>query len=177
MFISKLIKKIEFLLSDRKHYVDILRRGGVTIGEGCYIEKDTLFGSEPYLIKLGNNVRISSGVKFVTHDGGMWALRKQGICQDGDIFGRIEIKDGTHVGWNVIIMPNVTIGHNCIIGCGAIVTKDIPDNSVAVGIPARVIEDLDSYYKKNKNKIVMTHNMSAAEKKKYLEQNNLINSK
>lgn len=74
-------------------------------------------------------------------------------------------------------MPNVTIGHNCIIGCGAVVTKDIPDNSIAVGIPARVIEDLDSYYKKNKNKIVMTHHMSAVEKKKYLEQNNLINSK
>lgn len=51
MFILKLIRKIEFLISDRNHYVDILRRGGVTIGEGCYIEKDTLFGSEPYLIK------------------------------------------------------------------------------------------------------------------------------
>ena len=45
-------------------------------------------------------------------------IKKERICQDRDIFGRIEIKDGTHVGWNVIIMPNVTIDHNCIIGCG-----------------------------------------------------------
>lgn len=169
MFIRKLINKIEFLLCSREHYVQILRRGGVTIGEDCYIEKDTLFGSEPYLIKLGNSVRISSGVKFVTHDGGMWVLRKMGICPDGDIFGPIEIKDGTHIGWNAIIMPNVTIGSNCIIGCGAVVTKNIPDNSVAVGVPARVIETVDTYYEKNKSKIVMTHSMSPAEKREFLE--------
>lgn len=169
MFIRKLINKIEFLLCSREQYIQILRRGGVTIGEDCYIEKDTLFGSEPYLIKLGNSVRISSGVKFVTHDGGMWALRKKGICPDGDIFGPIEVKDGTHIGWNAIIMPNVTIGSNCIIGCGAVVTKSIPDNSVAVGVPARVIETVDTYYEKNKAKIVMTHSMSPAEKREFLE--------
>ena len=114
-------------------------------------------------------MRVSSGVKFVTHDGGMWTLRKMGICPDGDIFGPIEIKDGTHIGWNGIIMPNVTIGSNCIIGCGAVVTKSIPDNSVAVGVPARVIETVDTYYEKNKDKIVMTHSMSPAEKREFLE--------
>ena len=45
-------------------------------------------------------------------------------------------------------MPGVTIGSNCIIGCGAVVTKDIPDNSVAAGVPARVIETIDEYYEK-----------------------------
>ena len=174
MFIKKIINKMEFLLSSRDHYIKILRREGVTIGENCYIEKDTLFGSEPYLIKLGNSVRVSSGVKFVTHDGGLWAIRQKEICPDGDIFGPIEVKDGTHIGWNTIIMPNVTIGANCIIGCGAVVTKSIPDNSVAMGVPARVIETLDTYYEKNKDKIVMTHSMSPAQKRAFLEKEYLL---
>ena len=68
----------------------------------------------------------------------------------------------------VTIMPGVTIGSNCIIGCGAIVTKDIPDNSIAVGIPAKVIESIDEYYEKNKDIVDYTKNMSANEKKNYL---------
>ena len=63
-------------------------------------------------------------------------------------FGKIRVGNNTHIGWNAIIMPGVTIGSNCIIGCGAVVTKDIPDNSVAAGVPARVIETIDEYYEK-----------------------------
>ena len=42
-------------------------------------------------------------------------------------------------------MPGVTIGSNCVIGCGAVVTHDIPDNSIAAGVPAKVIKSLDEY--------------------------------
>lgn len=62
------------------------------------------------------------------------------------IFGKIEIGDNVHIGWNTIIMPNVSIGNNCVIGAGAVVTKSIPDNSVAVGVPARVIESIDEKF-------------------------------
>lgn len=68
--------------------------------------------------------------------------------EKADLFGTIVVGDNTHIGWNRIIMPNVKIGKNCIIGCGAIVTKDIPDNSITVGIPARVIENSSEYEKK-----------------------------
>ena len=66
-------------------------------------------------------------------------------------------------------MPGVSIGNNCIVGVGAVVTKNIPDNSIAVGIPAKVIETIDEYLKKNKNNFVFTKEMSQKEKKKYLE--------
>lgn len=66
-------------------------------------------------------------------------------------------------------MPNVNIGDNCIIGAGAVVTKNIPANSVAVGIPARVIEDIDTYYKNSKNSLENLNGMDYSEKKKYLK--------
>ena len=65
-------------------------------------------------------------------------------------------------------MPGVKIGSNVIIGAGSIVTKDIPDNSVACGVPAKVIETIDDYYEKNKKNIDLTKNYTQEEKKKYL---------
>ena len=86
-------------------------------------------------------------MRFVTHDGGLWVLRNMGLVdKKASKFGTITIKDNVHIGWNSIIMPGVTIGTNCIIGCGAVVTHDIPDNSVAVGVPAKVIKTIDQYY-------------------------------
>ena len=69
---------------------------------------------------------------------------------------------------NVIIMPNVKIGNNVIIGCGAVVTKNIQDNSVAVGVPAKVIETIDEYYEKKKNECDFTKKYSSKEKEQYL---------
>lgn len=144
-------------------------RGGGTVGTGTEIYPDVFLGSEPYLISIGANCRITYGVKFATHDGGVWTLRKNGILIDADVFGRIVIGDNTNIGWNAIIMPNVTIGKNCVIGAGAVVTKDIPDNSVAAGVPAKVIETLDQYREKVEKKALMTKFMNPSEKREYLE--------
>lgn len=65
-------------------------------------------------------------------------------------------------------MPGVTIGNNVIICAGAIVTKDIPDNSVAVGIPTKPIVTIEEYVEKNKETFVYTKNLSYEEKKKVL---------
>lgn len=65
-------------------------------------------------------------------------------------------------------MPGVSIGNNCIIGCGAIVTKSIPDNSVAVGVPAKVIETVDEYYEKHKNNFLETKGLTPKKKREYL---------
>lgn len=61
--------------------------------------------------------------------------------------------------------PGVTIGNNCIIGAGAVVTKDVPCNSVVAGVPAKFIETIEEYAEKNKDKIVLTRNLSAEEKR------------
>lgn len=55
----------------------------------------------------------------------------------------VHIKRNVWIGVNVTILPGVTIGENAIIGACAVVTKDVPDNAVAVGNPARVIKYLD----------------------------------
>ena len=66
-------------------------------------------------------------------------------------------------------MPGVNVGSNCIIGAGAIVTKDIPNNSVAAGVPARVISSINEYCEKNRDKVDFTKRMTAKEKRIYLE--------
>ena len=148
---------IKILLDRYRRYknpIKYWRKKGLIIGEECEL-RSSFFGSEPYLIKIGNHVRINARVEFVTHDGGAWVLRHYSSVENAEnitIFGRIEIGDNVHIATNVTIMPNVRIGNNCIIGCGAIVTKDIPDNSIAVGIPARVIETISDYEEKNKER-------------------------
>lgn len=170
MNIKRTVKR--FILnhvSEKKRAELIKKWNHVDMGENCEIYKGVSFGSEPYLISLGNNVRITSGVKFCTHDGGMWVIRNLKLNPQADVFGRITVGDNVHIGWDTIIMPNVKIGNNVIIGCGAVVTRDIPDNSVVAGVPARVLKSVDEYYAKNADKILPTKGMSGAEKRKVIE--------
>lgn len=82
---------------------DFVKRGG--LGKSCMIYADVEFGSEPYLIRIGNNCRITNGVRFVTHDGGLWVLKNQGLLSSKyGKFGPIIVKDNVHIGWNAIIM-------------------------------------------------------------------------
>lgn len=68
--------------------------------------------------------------------------------------GRVRIGNNVSFGQNVMILKGVTIGDNCFIGAGSIVTKDIPANSIAVGIPCRVVMSLNDYYEKRKEECV-----------------------
>ena len=163
----KLIDKIIRLINPVKYW----KSKGLIVGENCEIYRSASFGSEPYLITLGNHVRVNSGVNFITHDGGVWVLREYLKILDHekiDLFGQIIIGNNVHIGTNAIIMPNVTIGDNCIIGCGAIVTKNIPNNSIVVGIPAKVIKTIDEYVKQHIKEFDYTKQMSCTLKKNYL---------
>ena len=158
----------EEFLSQPRTNVDHWRDMGVTIGEGCEIFDGANCGSEPYLITIGNNVRITEGVQLLNHDGGVWTLRKMGLLEDADIFGKIKIGNNVHIGMNAVICPGVTIGNNCVIGIGSIVTKDVPNNTVVAGVPARKIETIEEYYKKHKDTCDFTKHMNPQEKKEYL---------
>lgn len=165
-----MIRKIWNTIIKRRNPVAYFRKQGATIGEDCELNCETL-GGEPYLVTLGNHVRLNQGVQLITHDGGVWVLRKYSQLPNAeniDKFGRVTIGNNVHIGTNTIIMPGVTIGDNVIVGCMAVVTHDIPSNSVAVGIPARVIETIDEYESKNRNKFDYTKNMNTNEKKEYL---------
>ena len=88
------------------------------------------------------------GVSFITHDGGTYVFRDSEKYKDVNAFGSIHIGERTFIGYKVTIMPGVTIGKRCVIGAGAVVTRNIPDFSVAVGVPAKVISTLDEYTEK-----------------------------
>ena len=145
----------------------IARNLGVKVGKNYSVVGRVSYSSEPYLITIGDDVRLSDNVNFVTHDGGMHVIRQYKNIP-ADAFGEIVIGNNVFIGMNSVVLPNVKIGNNVIIGAGSIVTKDIPSNSVAAGIPARVIETIDEYYEKNKKKIDLTKNMTPEEKKDYL---------
>ena len=165
--IANTIKAIKKLFASNEQYISILREGGVKIGSNCVIHKNAIFGTEPYLISIGDNVRITTGVKIITHDGGLWVLRNMGLVDKrSDKVGSVTIGNNVNIGWDAIIMPGVTIGDNVVIGCGSIVTKDVPSNSVAAGVPARVIESIDEYARKNADCIIMTKGLNKEEKKR-----------
>ncbi len=123
------------------------------------------------MIRIGDHVRINAGVQPITHEGGIWVLRENSLIENAeklDKFNPIVIGNNVHIGTNAIIMPGVHIGNNCIIGVGAVVTKDIPDNSVAVGVPAHVIESISAFYEKNKNDFDYSKGMSPKQKRDFL---------
>ena len=141
---------------------------GVRVGKNVQVFNGVSFGSEPYLIEIGDNTRIAEDVRFFTHDGGAHVLRNMGLLENADFFGPIKIGSNVHIGTQAMILPNVTIGNNVIVGIRAVVTKDVPDNCIVAGMPARIIETIDEYYEKHKDTCDFTKNLSAEEKKAYL---------
>ncbi|MET7705778.1 DapH/DapD/GlmU-related protein [Micromonospora sp. NPDC005413] len=122
----------------------------------------SMFGSEPWLITLGDNVYITAGVQFLTHDGGTLILRRD--HPDLEWTAPISIGDDVYIGVRSIIMPGVRIGDRCIIGAGSVVTRDIPDSSVAAGVPARVLRSTDEYLATMKAKSLGCGHLPAQEK-------------
>ncbi|MBR5897308.1 MAG: acyltransferase [Lachnospiraceae bacterium] len=123
------------------------------VGEHCMFmfRKLPLYGD---LISVGNNVFFASNVSLVTHDVTHKMLNKYDpALKLSEYIGCIEIGDNVFVGLKSIILPNVHIGSNVVIGAGSVVAKNIPDNSVAVGNPAKVICTCDEYILKHKKAI------------------------
>lgn len=85
-----------------------------------------------------------------------------------DVFGKIKIGNYTFVGEGAMIMPGVTIGDDCIIGAGSVVTKSVPDNTIVAGNPIRVIGRTDEYLRQTQKISMETYGLSARDKKKVL---------
>lgn len=142
---------------------------GVKIGSSCRIigKRLGMFGSEPYLINIGNNVTIAEDVKFITHDGGVCIFREDIACLN--VFGMIQIKDNCFIGVNSILLPDIVIGPNSVVGAGSVVTKDVPPNTVVGGVPAKPLMTTEQYKKKVLDKGMKLHCAS-----EYLEKRNEI---
>ena len=94
--------------------------------------------TRPWMIEIGDNVSITTGVTILTH-GYDWSVFK-GIY--GDVLGsagRVKIGNNVFIGMNSTILKGVTIGNNVVIGANSLINKNVPDNSVVVGNPQRVV--------------------------------------
>ena len=110
------------------------RKKGIRLGEGCCIYSD-ISSSESYLITVGDNVTISNDVQFLTHDNSIDRLAPE----VSDVLGEIKIGDNCFIGARAIILPGVTLGNECVVAAGAVVTKSYPSGSVLGGNPAKLI--------------------------------------
>ena len=144
MGLEHIIQKLKLRYGSQDTVLRTLRKMGVRIGEQCRIYTAN-FGSEPWLIKIGDHVLVSNDVTFVNH-GLNWPFQDKYDSLTG--FGPIEIKDNCQIGVRVTILPHVCIGPNSIVGACSVVTKDVPPNTVVAGNPARHICTFDEYEQK-----------------------------
>lgn len=152
--LRKLIRKLRGReLSASSQLVQELQKRGAAIGRDVviYDPKNTLVDkTAPWLLTIGDHVRITSGVKILTHDYA-WSVLK---TSTGGILGAqspVAIGSNVFIGMNAIITRGVTIGDNVIIGAGSVVTKDCPSDGVYAGNPAKRIMSIDEFYKKRQS--------------------------
>ena len=124
---------------------------GARIGKNCnlcaqvFVENDVI---------VGDNVTVKCGVQLwdgVTLEDDVFVGPNATFTNDPyprskvypEKFGRTVVKRGASIGANATILPGITLGEGCLVGAGAVVTKDVPPGAVVVGNPARVVRSLD----------------------------------
>lgn len=127
-------------------WIGVRCKGRVTIYGSSY----SMFSTEPFLVTLGDNVYISVGACFVCHDGSTLPFRR--LTPDLELAGPISVGNNVFVGKGALILPNVTIGDDCVIGANAVVTKNVENGTIVAGNPARVISTTLDFMEKAKSK-------------------------
>lgn len=159
-----------FMFAPNGMRIRMLRQDGVRIGEGCIVHTP-YFSTEPYLIEIGNRVAISSGTEFITHDATSFVFADQ--HPNMSLYGTIKVGHNVFFGIDCLVLPNTTIGNNCVIGAGSVVRGVIPDDSVVFGNPAQVVMKMPMLEKllvHSKGRILPdgTHGMTSPEKRRTL---------
>ncbi len=145
--------------SQQKEKQTLLKQLFAEIGESCYIEapfhanwggKHVHLGSHVYVnynltlvddthIYIGDHVMIAPNVVIAT---GTHPIHPELRRKEAQFNLPVHIQDNVWLGAGCLVMPGVTIGENSVIGAGSVVTKDIPENVVAVSNPCRVLRDI-----------------------------------
>lgn len=121
------------------------------MGENVFFQPRVI-PSDPKLIKFHNNIVVTSNVTFVNHDVFHMGLNNLGKGAFSYEQSCIEVMDNVFIGCNTTILGNVRIGPNAVIAAGSIVTKDVEENTVVAGNPAKVIGTFDNFVKKRQEK-------------------------
>lgn len=118
---------------DMEALVNKYRGQGMRVGANAYFVNSYFDPFHPELITIGNNVTVTNSVVLTHDDSSIVFTNRRRV-------GPVHIGDNVFIGYRSLILPGVAIGSNCIIGAGSVVTRDIPDNSIAVGVPAKVVK-------------------------------------
>ena len=147
MFIVKtIINRVFFYIFGGARYA---RRVGVAVGVNCRIYTRH-FGSEPYLIEIGDNVTVTQTVQFVTHDGATSLVHDEKGRRYK--YAKIVVGSNVFIGLNAIILPGVYIGDWSIVAAGAVVTKNVLPGTIVAGVPAKEIGLFVNYAENIKKK-------------------------
>lgn len=173
--IKDILKKIVYKeRASSDTYVEFLRKKGMSIGENVEIfnPRRTIIDEQyPWMIEIGDNVKITDGVIILTHDFSWSVIKNYNKCL-GELLGasgKVVIGNNVFIGMNSIITRDVKIGDNVIIGVGSIVTKDCDSGYVYAGNPAKKISSLDEFINKRRNLQLNEARILAKEyRKKYL---------
>lgn len=152
-YIYLIKKKLGLLKPDE--YLDYLRGLGVSIGKGthAFTTNIVIDTQRPWMIRIGEYCKITSGVIILQHDYSRSVLRRV----YGDVVGESKktvIGNNVFIGMNSIILMGSNVGDNVIIGAGSVVSGHIPSNVVVAGNPARVIRTLEEHYNIRKQKYI-----------------------
>lgn len=130
---------------DDRSQLEIAVANGLNIGKNVAIMGEVILDpGHCWLIEIGDDVTIAPRVHILAHDAS--TKRELGYTK----IGRVTIGNHVFIGAGGVILPNVHIGNQVVIGAGSVVTHDIPDNSLAVGNPAKVIGTYEEYMEKNR---------------------------
>ncbi len=154
-FIRSLLQRIVYgYRANPGAFLKHLRKIGISIGDGTIIYDpiNTVIDTQnPKLLKIGKNVRITTGVTILTHDYS-WSVIAgvYGECIGG--VAPVTIGDNVFIGVKSTILRGSSIGDNVIIGANSVVTGHVEGNSVYVGNPAKRIMSLEEFYNKRKQR-------------------------
>lgn len=152
--IGRLIE--QYMSRRRRRYFQVLRARGMKLAEDASIQDGFFFDpSHCYLIEIQSGCTLAPNVRLVAHDAS--TKRPLGFTR----LGRIIIEEGCFIGESVVILPNVTIGRDSVIGAGSVVTRSIPPGSVAAGNPARVLCTLEEYVRRQSARLENARRFSA----------------
>jgi len=146
----RIILKIEDVLRRLrdKAYIEVCKSRGLKVGKDVIFIEAPKFGSEPYLIEIGDRTKITANCTFINHDGAMYVIRFMEKFVDARNFGRIKIGKNCFIGNNCTILPGVEMGDNCILGAGSVLNSSTLPNSVYAGVPAKYICTIEEYGEK-----------------------------